>query len=1233
MPLPHHSHLATAARERILVLDGASGTEYQTLKLTEDDLRGTRFADHPTSLAGNYDLLSVTRPDDVQGLHLQYLLAGADIITTNTFSSTTVAQREYGLGDATLIGELNETSARLATAAAHEAERIDGRRRFVAGAIGPTNITLSLSPRVEDPAFRALNFRQLATAYLEQITGLVEGGVDLLLIETIFDTLNAKAAIWAARRHAATTGIATPLMVSGTITDRSGRTLSGQTVGAFWQSVRHADPITIGLNCALGGADMRPYVQELSELADTLVCAYPDAGLPNELGCYDETPAQTAAHLRDFAESGFVNIVGGCCGTTAAHITAIAEAVAGVAPRLVKPAGARRLRLAGLETFDLTDDIPFVNVGERTNVTGSAKFRRLITNGEFDEALDVARQQVDNGAQVIDINMDEGLLDSKEAMVTFLNLIAAEPDIARVPVMIDSSKFEVIEAGLECVQGKAVVNSISLKEGEAQFLAQARVCRDHGAAVIVMAFDENGQADTADRKVEICTRAAELLISELGFPAEDIIFDPNIFAVATGIAEHDRYGLDFLEATTELRRRFPTSNISGGVSNLSFAFRGNERVREAMHSVFLFHAIQAGMRLGIVNAGQLAVYQSIEPELRELCEDVVLARRPDAAERLLEAATQYVGDGAMQQERIGLEWRDWDVDKRVEHSLVNGITEFIETDVEESRTRLGSPVSVIEGPLMDGMNVVGDLFGSGRMFLPQVVKSARVMKQAVAYLTPYLEAEREATIAAGGAVTSNRKGTVVLATVKGDVHDIGKNIVGVVLGCANYDIIDLGVMAHAQTILDAAREHQADVIGLSGLITPSLDEMVRVASEMQRQGFDIPLLVGGATTSRIHTALRVTPAYTAGPVVHVADASRAAGVISKLLTDEAGVRDTFMDELDTEYQRVIEAHERAAIERNRLDLAAARRNAADYVFDASTVVAPTFTGARTFDDVDLATLAEHIDWTPFFHAWGLRGRYPAILDDAEMGEAARPLWDDAQRMLAQIVDEQWFRPKAVVGFWTAHRDGDDIVLPDVDRRLHGLRQQLQRRDNKPNVAISDFIAPADASVTDHIGAFAATGGPEEIAIAERFEAAGDDYNSILVKALADRFAEAMAEYTHARVRRELWGYAPDETFAPGELIGEPYQGIRPAPGYPAQPDHSEKTTIFELLEAEDRIGVALTESYAMTPGSSVSGLYFAHPEASYFAIGKIQRDQLEDYAARKGWTIEEAERLLGPNLV
>jgi 5-methyltetrahydrofolate--homocysteine methyltransferase len=1216
--------LVAAARERILLLDGAAGSQIQRLGLTEDDLRGERFADHPSSLAGNNDLLALTRPRDVRELHDAYLAVGADIISTNTFSSTTVAQREYGLDDPVIIADLNRAAASIARQAADDATASTGVRRWVAGAIGPTNVTLSLSPRVEDPGYRALTFRQLAEAYRQQIDALVAGGADLLLVETVFDTLTAKAAIWATRRHEAETGRHIPMIISGTITDRSGRTLSGQTVGAFWHSIRHADPIAVGLNCSLGGDELRPYVRELSDLADTLVIAYPNAGLPNALGCYDEEPAETAAILGEFARSGIVNIVGGCCGTTPDHITAIRDAIDGVAPRTV-PQPPARLRLSGLESFTLDDDITFVNVGERTNVTGSARFRRLISNGEFDTALEVARQQVENGAQVIDVNMDDGLLDGREAMVTFLNLIAAEPDIARVPVMLDSSKFEVIEAGLECVQGKAIVNSISLKEGEEPFLAQARVCRDHGAAVVVMAFDEQGQADTVERRIEVCTRAYELLTGELGFPATDIIFDPNVFAVATGIAEHDRYAIDFIDVTRELRRRFPDAHISGGVSNLSFAFRGNDRVREAMHSVFLYHAIDAGMRMGIVNAGQLAVYEQIDRELRELCDDVILATRPDAGERLLAAATRFVADGDEDVDVASAEWRAWDVEKRLEHALVNGITDFIDADVESARLRLQSPVTVIEGPLMDGMNVVGDLFGAGKMFLPQVVKSARVMKRAVEYLTPFLEAEREA----GAGPTSN--GTIVIATVKGDVHDIGKNIVRVVLECANYHVVDLGVMVPAHDILDAAEEHGAAIVGLSGLITPSLDEMVNVAAEMERRGFEVPLLVGGATTSRIHTALKVTPAYDRAPVVHVADASRAAGVISKLLGAESGRR-AFLDDLDTEYRRVIEAHERAEIERHRLSLRDARRNEPELTFDAGSVVEPAYTGARELTELDLATVAGYIDWTPFFHAWGIRAQYPSVLDDERTSEAARPLFDDARRMLDRIVAERWFGIRAAVGFWEAHREGDDIVLPTAGRRLHGLRQQLQRREHKPNLSIADFVAPAGTAVRDHIGGFVVTAGPEEFDVAARFEAAGDDYSSIMVKALADRIAEALAEHVHELVRRELWGYAPDEAFAPSELIGEPYRGIRPAPGYPAQPDHSEKHTIFELLDAERLTGVTLTESFAMTPGSSVSGLYFAHPDSHYFAVGRIQRDQVEDYADRKGITVEDAERLLVSSL-
>ncbi len=1225
----HDHRFSHAATERILILDGAAGTEIQAAGITEDDLRGDRFADHPSSLAGNNDLLALTQPDVLAGLHRRYLDAGADIITTNTFSATTVAQREYGLDQVDLITELNVEAARIARQAADEAEAVDGRARFVAGSIGPTNITLSLSPRVEDPGYRSMTFRQIADAYRQQIDGLVAGGADLLLIETVFDTLNAKAAIMAARRHAADTGIEVPIMLSGTITDRSGRTLSGQTISAFWQSIRHANPITVGVNCSLGAADMRPYVKELSGIADTLICVYPNAGLPNALGCYDETPEQTAEVIGEFAASGLVNVVGGCCGTTPDHIRAIRHAVAEAAPRPV-PTRIPRLELSGLEPFTLTDETTFVNVGERTNVTGSARFRRLITERNYSEALSVARHQVEAGAQVIDINMDEGLLDSAQVMTDFLNLIAAEPDIARVPIMFDSSKFSVIEAGLECAQGKSIVNSISLKEGEAAFLDHARVCRDHGAAVIVMAFDEEGQADSVERKVEICTRAARLLIDEVGYPEDDLIFDPNIFAVATGIADHDRYGLDFIEATAELKRRFPLANVSGGVSNLSFSFRGNNRVREAMHSVFLYHAIAAGMRMGIVNAAQLTVYEQIEPELRELCEDVILARRPDAAQRLLDAATSFAGDASgTATSTEAAEWRSYEVAKRLEYALVNGIDDYVDEDVDECRRQLISPVAVIEGPLMDGMNVVGDLFGSGQMFLPQVVKSARVMKKAVAFLTPYLEAERD-----GGEASTN--GTVVLATVKGDVHDIGKNIVSVVLGCANYRIVDLGVMVNAETILDAARDHDADIVGLSGLITPSLDEMVNVAAEMDRQGFDIPLLVGGATTSRIHTALKVIPAYSDAPVVHVGDASRAAGVISRLLTDDGEARDAFLSELNTEYRRVVEAHERAEVERHRLSLSEARAKRSRLVFDETTVVTPTYTGARTIDDLTLDEIATYIDWTPFFRTWGLRGRYPDVLDDPRTADAARPVWDDAQRMLESIITEKWFAPKARVGFWPAVRgEGDavdDIILPNHDAVFYGLRQQLPQRNGKAQRSLSDFIAPADAGITDHLGGFAITVGPEEIAIAEAFERDHDDFSSIMVKMLADRFAEALAEMMHAWVRRELWGYAPDEDLSLDELFGSAFRGIRPAPGYPAQPDHSEKATLFRLLDAEATIGLALTENYAMTPGSSVSGLYFAHPEAHYFAIGRLPRDQIAHYADRKGISLAETERLLAHNL-
>ena len=1221
--------LHAAASRRILVLDGAMGTEVQRRGLEEDDFRNDDLRDHDGQLAGNNDLLSLTRSDVVADIHRSYLEAGADIICTNTFSSTAVAQAEYGL--AHLVPELNRESARIARRVADEAATPD-RPRFVAGSIGPTNVTLSMSPRVEDPGYRALDFATLADAYAEQITALIEGGVDLLLIETIFDTLNAKAAIVAARRVTAGLRDAPALMISGTITDRSGRTLSGQTAQAFWQSVRHADPISIGLNCALGGAEMRPHIAELARIADTLVCAYPNAGLPNALGGYDEGPDETAGILGEFAGSGLVNIVGGCCGTTPEHIAAIAEAVTSEQPRLI-PERSRHLSLSGLEPLELTEEIPFVNIGERTNVFGSAKFRRLIKEGDHAAAVEIARQQVEAGAQAIDVNMDEGLIDSAAEITTFLRLIAAEPDIARVPVVVDSSRFEVIEAGLACLQGKSVVNSISLKAGEAEFLQQARVCRDHGAAVIVMAFDEDGQADTVERRVEICRRAHRLLTEEVGFDEEDIIFDPNIFAVATGIAEHDRYGLDFIEATAEILRFAPRSNISGGVSNLSFSFQGNNVVREAMHSVFLVHAIRAGMRLAIVNAGQLALYDDLDPHLRELCEDVVLARRPDAAERLLEEAISFRDAATQESDATAAEWRSLPVAGRLAHALRHGIGEHIEDDVEEARLAADHPVEVIEGPLMDGMNEVGDLFGAGRMFLPQVVKSARVMKQAVAHLTPHIEAARtEGTEVAAGATSGAR---VLLATVAGDVHDIGKNIVGVVLGCADHEIIDLGVMVDTQTILDTAVEREVDIIGLSGLITPSLDQMVGVAREMERRGMDTPLLIGGATTSRLHTALRIAPAYTGGPVVHVADASRASGVISSLRNPDR--RTAFLDDLAEDYRRVTERFAQAETERRRLDLSAARSNAAVLEFDDTRVITPTFTGHRTIR-TDVATLRPFIDWSPFLTTWGIRGRHPDVLDDPELGEAARSLMADADAMLDQMIAEQWFSPVAEVGFWPATSNGDDIEVTDGGgdhlATLHGLRQQLEKSptSHRPNLCISDFVAPASADIDDHIGAFVVTVGPEENEIADRFADQGDDYASIMVKALADRLAEAFAEYLHMLVRTELWGYAPDESLSTADLIAEAYRGIRPAPGYPAQPDHSEKETIMRLLDAEATVGVTLTESWAMWPGSTVSGLYFAHPDALYFGVGRITREQVEDYGRRKGLDLSTTERILAPVL-
>jgi 5-methyltetrahydrofolate--homocysteine methyltransferase len=1230
--------LQAAARERILILDGAMGTQIQGLGFDEDHFRGAHFAGCSHHQKGNNDLLILTQPEAIEEIHYQYAIAGADIIETNTFSSTAIAQADYAMEDA--VYALNRQGADLVRRAALRAQKKDGRRRFVAGALGPTNRTASISPDVNNPGYRATSFDDLRLAYGDQLRGLIDGGADIILIETIFDTLNAKAAIFACEEIFTEKGIHLPIMISGTITDLSGRTLSGQTPTAFWHSVRHARPFTVGLNCALGAAAMRPHLAELSGVAETFICAYPNAGLPNAFGQYDESPDFMAAQVEEFAREGLVNVVGGCCGSTPEHIRAIAEAVRRHPPR--QPAEHRPLmQLSGLEPFTLTKDIPFVNIGERTNVTGSARFRKLITAGDYAAALDVARDQVANGAQVIDINMDEGLIDSQKAMVEYLNLVAAEPDIARVPVMIDSSKWEVIEAGLKCVQGKPIVNSISMKEGEEAFLHHARLCRMYGAAVVVMAFDEQGQADTKTRKVEICTRAYKLLTEQAGFPPEDIIFDPNVFAVATGIEEHDNYGVDFIEATGEITSTLPHVHISGGVSNLSFSFRGNEPVREAMHAVFLYHAIQRGMDMGIVNAGQLAVYDTIDAELREACEDVVNNRAPKAGgtatERLLEIAERFKGSAGKEAKERDLAWREWPVEQRISHALVNGITEFIDADTEEARLSAERPLHVIEGPLMAGMNVVGDLFGAGKMFLPQVVKSARVMKQAVAGLLPHMEVEKLAN-AAAGIENGERKtaGKILMATVKGDVHDIGKNIVGVVLACNNYEIIDLGVMVPATKILQTARDEKVDIIGLSGLITPSLDEMVHVAAEMEREGFDIPLLIGGATTSRVHTAVKIHPRYNRGQTVYVTDASRAVGVVSSLLSRDA--KAGYVETVQAEYRKVSDQHHRSEADKLRLPLEKARANAHKIDWAGYAPPKPSFLGTRVFPSWDLAELARYIDWTPFFQTWELKGRYPNILEDEKQGPAARQLFDDAQAMLKKIIAEKWFAPKGVIGFWPANVIGDDIRLFTDDGRdkplatLHTLRQQLAKRDGRANVALSDFVAPASSGKPDYVGGFVVTAGIEEVAIAERFERANDDYNSILVKALADRFAEAFAERLHEAVRKECWGYALEENLAPDDLIGEPYQGIRPAPGYPAQPDHTEKVTLFKLLDAERNVGVTLTESMAMWPGSSVSGLYLSHPDSYYFGVAKVERDQVEDYARRKSMPVEAVERWLGPIL-
>ncbi|ROQ19993.1 methionine synthase (B12-dependent) [Marinimicrobium koreense] len=1213
-------------RERILILDGGMGTMIQNLKLSEADYRGERFADYHQDVAGNNDLLAITQPAMLKDIYKGYLDAGADIVETNTFNSTRVSMADYDMED--LVPELNLAAARLAREIADEytADNPD-KPRFVAGVLGPTSRTCSISPDVNDPGARNITFDELVENYMEALDGLVKGGSDLILIETVFDTLNAKAATFAVQTYFEQNGVELPLMISGTITDASGRTLSGQTTEAFYNSLAHSSPFSMGLNCALGAEELRPYVQEMSRVANCWVSAHPNAGLPNEFGEYDQSPEEMVAVVEEFAASGLVNIIGGCCGTTPEHIKAIADAVATHAPRPL-PDIAPACRLSGLEPFNITKDSLFVNVGERCNVTGSAKFKRLIVEEDYTTALEVALEQVEGGAQVIDVNMDEAMLDSEKAMVRFLNLIAGEPDIARVPVMVDSSKWTVIEAGLKCIQGKPIVNSISLKEGEEEFIERARLCRKYGAAVVVMAFDEDGQADTAARKKEICERSYRVLVDKVGFPPQDIIFDPNIFAIATGIDEHNNYAVDFIEATRWIRENLPHAGVSGGVSNVSFSFRGNNPVREAIHSVFLYHAIKAGLNMGIVNASQLAVYDDLPEELKEKVEDVVLNRKDDATETLLEIAEKYKGDGSGGEKKEDLEWRSWAVEKRIEHSLVKGITAYIIEDTEEARQRADKPLDVIEGPLMDGMNVVGDLFGAGKMFLPQVVKSARVMKQSVAYLQPFIEAEKTEA--------SKPNGKILMATVKGDVHDIGKNIVGVVLQCNNYEVVDLGVMVPTEKILKVAVEENCDIIGLSGLITPSLDEMVNVAREMQRQGIDKPLMIGGATTSKAHTAVKIDPAFNLNQVVYVADASRAVGVAGSLLSDAN--RPKFVADLQAEYDKVRERNANRKPRGTLRTYPKAIENAPAMDWDGYTPPAPTFTGLKVFDDYPLEDLLDTVDWTPFFMSWDLAGKYPKILDDEVVGEAARNLFDDAQKMLRKLIDEKRLKARGVIGLWPANTvNHDDIEIYDdqgkVIDTLHHIRQQNQKPGNDPaNYSLADFVAPKDSGKRDYVGGFAVTAGIGAEELAKEYEAAGDDYNAIMVKALADRLAEAFAEHMHRRVRTEFWGYQPDEALSNDELIREKYQGIRPAPGYPACPDHTEKATLFRVLNAEKNSGLELTDSFAMYPTAAVSGWYFSHPKSKYFNVGKIQKDQVESLAKRKGMSLTEMERWLSPVL-
>ncbi len=1223
--------------KRILVIDGAMGTMIQRYSLTEADFRGDRFAEHPCDVKGNNDLLNLTRPDIIHAIHTDYLEAGTDIIETNTFSTQRISMADYQMED--LSYELSYEGARIAKEAvksfmAHN----PSRRCFVAGAIGPTNRTLSLSPDVNDPGFRAITYEELYAAYHEQIRGLVDGGADVLLIETIFDTLNAKVAIAAIKAYEEAIGRPLDIMISGTITDASGRTLSGQTAEAFLNAVAHAQPLSIGFNCALGAKEMRPHIEELALKAGCYVSAYPNAGLPNEFGAYDELPHETAHLVDDFIQSGFVNIVGGCCGTTPEHIHCIVKKAAGARPRPL-PVPAPYLRLSGLEPLTVTPESIFVNIGERTNITGSPKFSKLILGGDFEAALAVALQQVEGGAQIIDVNMDEGMIDSEASMTRFLNLIASEPDIAKLPVMVDSSKWSVIEAGLKCLQGKGIVNSISLKEGEEKFKENARKIMRYGAAIVVMAFDEQGQADNYQRRVDICQRSYRLLVDEVGFPPQDIIFDPNILTVATGLEEHNNYAVDFIRATQWIKENLPYAKVSGGVSNISFSFRGNNVVREAMHSAFLYHAIRAGLDMGIVNAGMLEVYEQIDPELLLKVEDVLLNRREDATERLVEFAETVKNKGKTLVKDEA--WRQYPVEERLSHALVKGIVEFLDEDVEEARQKYDRPIQVIEGPLMDGMNIVGDLFGAGKMFLPQVVKSARVMKKAVAYLLPFIEQEK---LNNNDQSQSSSAGKIVLATVKGDVHDIGKNIVGVVLACNNFEIIDLGVMVPAQEILKKAREVNADIIGLSGLITPSLDEMVHFAREMEREGWTVPLIVGGATTSRIHAAVKIAPNYS-GPAIHVLDASRSVTVCSTLMNPE--LRDSYTAQIRSEYEKAREAHLNKRSDKRFKNLEEAR--AQRFQADLSCVApAPSFTGTKVFTDFPLEELLPYIDWTPFFHTWELRGSYPKIFNDPHVGSEAEKLFEDAQLLLQRIVTEKLLTAKAVIGFWPAHSVDDDIVL-DLDSSelkpgpllkngpakkvtIHTLRQQAEKAEGQPYYALSDFIAPEGSGIQDFFGGFAATAGIGCDELVATFEQNYDDYNSIMAKALADRLAEAFAEKLHEMVRTDYWGYARDEKLSNEELIKEQYAGIRPAPGYPACPEHTEKGTLFALLDAENQIGLHITESYAMYPTAAVSGFYFSHPESRYFGLGKITKDQVTNYAERKGMELEEAERWLSPNL-